>query len=152
MSIGISPTACSRPAIFYDQNNNPLNIPCEGPRVCPVSLTLTPTTRNFIIDFTQLFTHGQMSALQSMSLDISNSSADNIIILCSGVNQVIEMTPKDPSNTNFFKGFVTIPLVVSNPPKFEIAFTGTVSGQLNLFFYNYMAPIFNTELYSLTPP
>jgi len=137
MLYGITPQFAFRPSIFYDPNNNPLNIPCEGPKVIPVSLPMDnddPATV-YEIDFSQLIQQNQISVLQTMSIDLCDQGNyfGEIIVQQSGTQQNI-----------CFSGVILqhSPLCVLTPPKFLVSRTspGNTNTPLQLFFMNYQAP------------
>lgn len=145
MSISITPNICFTPSIFYDRNHNPLNIPCEGPKVFPLSVDIEslPEDGIIIVDFNQLFTSGQMTSLQSMALDmVKSGNFSPLIISTGGINENIAITP---SNYNSL-GSICFPLSAINPAKIRLDLSSYIGsfGTIGFQFFNYMHPIFTT--------
>lgn len=171
MPLIITPTACFSPSVFYDPNHNPLNIPCEGPKVVPVSIPITGKNLSNLspitIDLSTLFTQGQISCIQSMSYDFS--AVWNALIyyysligdiICGGTNQNIEMNVVSRigeakyTTSDFFSGGVVsgaFSTPVLNPPKFMLnlsepnvgGFYPSFNGAIQFSFYNYIVNPFS---------
>ena len=138
--IGITPQYALRTAVFYDPNNNPLNIPCEGPKVVPVTVNFSLDTE-FQIDLSQLFQSGQLSAMQYCIVDLTAFTAANtgLSLQQSGSNQLVQVTNAAGGIVGA-GGTVGLPLSVSSPAKFQLI--STSGSTANIFFYNYMLPAF----------
>jgi len=137
--IGITPQYALRTAVFYDPNNNPLNIPCEGPKVVPVTVDFSLDTE-FQIDLSQLFQSGQLSAMQYCIADLTAFTFNTGFSLQqSGSNQLVQVT-NSAGGTSGYRGTLGLPLSVSSPAKFQLISTSLSTA--NIFFYNYMLPAF----------
>ena len=137
--IGITPQYALRTAVFYDPNNNPLNIPCEGPKVVPVTVNFSLDTE-FQIDLSQLFQSGQLSAMQYCIADLTAFTVVNtgLSLQQSGSNQLVQLT--NDGGVGGPSGTLGLPLSVSSPAKFQLISTSGKTA--NIFFYNYMLPAF----------
>lgn len=93
------------------QNNK---TPCEGPKVCEVSVRLTDRTP-FAVDLFSQINSQQMSLVQSFFIDNADN-ADRLVIVCDITGQRIIAPP-------FSQGY--IPCLVPNPPRFSVAVENT---------------------------
>lgn len=125
MTIGVTPVFTLPTSNFYDPNNNPLNIPCEGPRCIPLNLTFPNDT--FTVDLTTVFNSGIFTQLQS------------IWIYQNGGSQIIVTNPAT-GYTVSNKAAVTalFPYIGTNPNKLVIS--GPAATQANLLLFNFIYP------------
>lgn len=130
MTIGITPTIATTPAIFYDKNSNPLNIPCEGPKVVKVTCDFSVDI-NYLIDLGSLYTSGKFTYFQSMGAFVTGVTSP-ITLTISGIPQVI---------VGSFTTMETFPVISGSFP--QIGVKGNTGGQIaTLYFYNFMMPSF----------
>ena len=138
----MTPTTAFKTSMFYDANNNPLNIPCEGPKVVPVTLPFNAyvSDSQYVINFAQLFLQNQLSALQSVSIDLTNQGANfgSIVLLQGGTEQQINVS-------GTFSGLFHSPLCCTIPPVIRVypSNNSSTNFPLQLFFMNYLSPISN---------
>lgn len=152
MATGISPSIAFAPSVFYDPDNNPLNIPCEGPRVVPIQLNYDSSVldNDYTINFNQLFQSGQMSCVQSVFINLHPLADANpqsrVLMTFGGTQQHYEFTFLDGSTGNPFNGQV-VQVCALNPVNVDVSFTpaggtGGVQSFISLIFANYiMAPV-----------
>lgn len=147
MPLSISPTIAFRPSVFYDVNHNPLNIPCEGPKVVPMFLEIgTSDDGIFIIDFTQLFTSGQLSALQSMVFDPTSLGSPGMAYFeFAGTGQKMNFPFNVGSTNDIIPSTQSVPISCVTPPKMKVDISEFTSGGLGLQLYNYQHPVFLTN-------
>jgi hypothetical protein len=162
--IGVTPITSFPASVFYDANNNPLNIPCEGARL--VQVNLDPNVSfNYTIDLSQMQQQGQFSALQSMFIDMADfnvniSSGDqplvNFTIVLSGSNQrIITSNVNQGETASVYASGLYVPVIAVNPPRLSVNINfvneSPAPGMaLRLTLYNFMVP--PSALSMVTPP
>lgn len=125
MPIGVTPVFTLPTSNFYDPSNNPLNIPCEGPRCVPLNLTFPNDT--FVVDLTTVFNSGIFTQLQSIW--IYQNGASQIIVTNNATGYTV-------SNKNAVSAL--FPYIGSNPNKLTIS--GPVGIQTNILLFNFAYP------------
>jgi hypothetical protein len=162
--LGVQPQSSIPLSMFYDANNNPLNIPCEGPRGIQVNLDAFPYLTapaasanevDWLIDFTQVFQNKQFTALQSMYLDLydfvqgeSSGNAGEVICifnLTGTAQRIVVGSQNMPNGTNWNYGAsgLWVPIASGNPPQIllQVIFPGappSAAGQLiRCTFFNF---------------
>lgn len=135
MTTGISPNTGFAPSIFYDPNNNPFNIPCEGPKAAVANLDFG-ADNDYIVDFTNLQAGGRFSCLQMMALS-PNAALIGLGTFITANFSGLNMTFTVNSNSA-----VLIPVFVTNPPKIELSIPAISAGALlNVVFFNFQSPL-----------
>lgn len=142
MTIGITPQTSFPTAVFYDPNNNPQNIPCEGPKIVQINLTPAIDT-SYTVDFSYLQQKNAFTCVQGVFVDLgdANGSNSNVTIISSGSNQRIVVTSQVISKW--------INLTAVSPAHLTITTTAAASfianGTVRLTFYNYVVYPFATS-------
>lgn len=130
MNQTITPQQSFRPAIFYDPDNNPLNIPCEGPRIVPVFCD-TSKGSIFFVNLLTLANAGQFSQCQSVWVRPLQGPSEITITLGGTLQNIV--FPKDVSSRVVALCAQNIPYILIN--------TELTSGIVAIFFANFMLPI-----------
>jgi hypothetical protein len=156
MTTGIAPNTSFQASVFYDADNNPLNIPCEGPRLIQVQLDPSFDDQ-YIIDFSNIQQQGQFSQLQSCFLDISDYAQGelsggligmNAEIVVSGSNQRIfygNVSDYGNGQDQIYNSGAYFPLIACNPPRVTVNFdfiseSPPTGSMIRLTFFNFMVP------------
>ncbi len=127
--LGLTPNIIYPTCAFYDPQNNPLNISCEGPRVCPVTIDLSKDT-TFVLDFSQLFISGKMTSIQS------------VMATCHTVNFSVNLVTDAGYGISINDNSSGIyPIFCGVSPKVTITQSAvSAGGSLILSFLNYYVP------------
>ncbi len=132
--INVSPQSAFSTSTFYDRRNNRYNVPCEGPKVVPVTINSTASDLNFAIDFTQLFNRGVVSSIQMLSYTLVDSTSNFFSMYDPTTGWEITSSGQSLSGT-----ILVVPVVTTTQPKLYGAI-GSINVSVLFNFYNFLIP------------